>query len=108
MTSKIGVRSVVSRSLSQVSTTLHGEVVALSVSKGRYFKMTGVGAAIWDLLREPVTVGDICASLVAAYAVESEECLAGAVSFLEDLRRADLLALHDGTHSVEFGERERP
>ncbi len=92
---QISGESVVRQSAGQVSCELDGEVVALSLEGGKYYKLDEVGAAAWALLAKPIRVADLCGELRRAFAVDAGRCEADVLAFLDELRRSGLLALGD-------------
>jgi hypothetical protein len=50
------------------------EVVILDLRDGVYYSLDEVGAWIWKLLRQPVTVGGIRDDIVAKFDVEPTRC----------------------------------
>ena len=68
-----------------------GELVALDLEKGSCFGMDSIGSAIWDLAREPMTLGEIADALTARFDVEREQCLNDVAPFVGDLLAEGLL-----------------
>jgi hypothetical protein len=50
------------------------ELVILNLQDGVYYGLEDVGARIWSLLREPVTLGAIRDALVSEYDVDPARC----------------------------------
>jgi len=88
--------SVVCASDQQVSSDLAGESVLLSLETARYFGLPGVGSRIWELLRAPVRVSDICAAITSEYDVTPERCEADTLDFLRRLLEKGLLEVRGG------------
>jgi hypothetical protein len=68
-----------------------GELVALDLDKGHCFGMDNVGAAIWAIAAEPVSVGTIVDRLTSSHAVERAQCLADVLPFIGELVTEGLL-----------------
>lgn len=68
-----------------------GELVALDLESGNCFGMDRVGSAIWDIAREPVSVGQITDALTARFTVDRDQCLADIVPFIDELLAEGLL-----------------
>jgi hypothetical protein len=51
-----------------------GEVFMLSARAQSYFGLGETGSKIWNLLRQPRKVSEICDELVQAYDVEPDAC----------------------------------
>ena len=92
----ISLASIVRASDQQVSSDLAGESVLLSLETARYFGLPGVGSRIWELLRAPVRVSDICAAITSEYDVTPERCEADTLDFLRRLLEKGLLEVRGG------------
>ena len=68
-------------------------LLMMSVEKGRYFSLNGVGARVWELLERPTTEGALVECLVGEFEVSAEECALQVAGFVRELRHHDLL--HD-------------
>jgi len=90
-------RTTVVQSRDQVGTELTDEVVILHLASGVYYGLEGVGARIWSLIREPVTVEAVVANLVAEYDVEREECLRDVQELLQRLSAEGLVEIRDAS-----------
>jgi hypothetical protein len=79
----------------QVSAELEGEAVILNLADGVYYGLDGVGAFVWELLREPRTPAELCARITAEFAVDAATAEHDLHALLQDLgerrlvRRAD-------------------
>ena len=91
-TSKIALESVVSQQQGLLSNALSdSEMVLLDIDRGSYFGMESVAKRIWDALREPITVSDLCEKLLASYNVDRATCRREVLDFLIELERQGLL-----------------
>ncbi len=72
MNQEISMDSVVKVAGQQVSADLDGEAVILNLQNGLYYSLDPVGAYIWELLKEPVTVKKILDSMLEEYDVEPD------------------------------------
>jgi|SRR5215217_95141 len=79
----------------QVSTDLGGEVAILNLKKGAYYGLEDVGARIWSLLQEPITVGEIRNILVSEYEVEPDRCERDLIALLQRLADEELVEVRD-------------
>lgn len=92
----MGPDTVVVASRHQVSSDLAGETVLLSMKTARYYGLVDVGARIWSLLREPVSVAVICETIAREYDVAPERCETDVVRFLEELEAQGLVEVGGG------------
>ncbi len=66
-------------------------LLMMSVEKGQYFSLNGVGARVWELLERPTTERAVVESLVEEYEVTGEDCGRQVAKFLAALREHGLL-----------------
>ena len=79
-----------------LATEFGDEVVILSLHDGVYYGLDEVGASIWRLLREPVSIQAICDEIVGAYEVERSRCERDVRALLNDLVAKHLVRTQDG------------
>lgn len=70
---------------------IDGEIVALDLERGDCFGMDQVGAAIWQMAEQPLTIREITDRLVESHEVERAQCLADILPFVDDMIDAGLL-----------------
>jgi len=68
------------------------EIVAFSVETGAY-AFNPVGSRVWQLLANPISVGDICKALVSEYEVDLATCEREILKLLEKLEAEGMVAL---------------
>ncbi len=88
---QIDASSIVVVSANQVSTTLGEEAVILGADAGQYFGLNEVGARIWELVQQPVSVSSIRDTLCSEYDVAPEQCERDVVELLNELSRNGLV-----------------
>ncbi len=91
----IGPETLVTRSDEPVAVEVDHTVVMMSVDQGMYFGLEGVGPRIWSLLEQPRSVRQLCEALIAEFDVAPDICRREVGTFLEELRRAQLVRFHD-------------
>jgi hypothetical protein len=79
-----------------VEAELHGEAVILHLGTRQFHGLEGVGARIWQLLKQPITVAEIRDAIVREYDVTPERCEADLAALLDDLVAAGLVQVPDG------------
>lgn len=79
------------RSADLVTTEMDGDLVALSLSRGSYFGMSGIGPRLWELLEEPRDLDELVTLVCAEFAVDPVTARADIVSFLVELHENRLL-----------------
>ena len=85
--------SVVRMSEGQVWQDLNGEHVILNLRAGTYYGLDPVGSRVWNLIQQPIMVGEIKETLVREYDVEPERCERDLMALLGELTRAGLVEL---------------
>lgn len=93
--SEISCNSVVTVATDQVSCDLKGEAAILNLNDGVYYGLNEVGARIWSLLSEPITVSHIRDQLEREYDVDSGRCEKDLVELLSKLEDAGLIEVRN-------------
>ena len=93
-------QSVITQDQEPVTATVDDDVVMLSARAAAYFGLDRVGSEIWSMIEQPRRVSDICAALLASYAVEPQTCETDVLKFLNELQDHGLIKV--------VGEDERP
>ena len=81
----------------QVSSDLGGEVAILHLEAGTYYGLNVVGARIWSLIQEPISVKEIRDVLVSEYEVEPDRCETDLIAVLGKLADEGLIEVKDDT-----------
>ena len=76
-----------------MSTQLDGETVLMHVSKGEYFGLDEVGTFVWELLSQPVSVGQLCKAVESEFDVAPDLCESDILSLIERLEDEDLVEI---------------
>jgi hypothetical protein len=87
--------SLVARNEEPIAVEVDRSVVMMSLDQGMYFGLEGTGPRIWALLERPRTVQQLCDELMAAFEVDPDVCFREVCAFLEEMRRAQLVRIHD-------------
>lgn len=75
----------------QISTEIEDEMVVLQLDTGTYFGIDGVGPRVWELLQEPLTVGELEDELLNEYDISRDRLHQDVDELLCDLRDASLI-----------------
>ena len=57
-----------------LTTTVAGELMAMSVQRGTCYGFNAVATRIWELLAEPRSLDSLCEQLLREYEVEEGDC----------------------------------
>jgi hypothetical protein len=90
---RISLSSILVVAKEQVSSELAGGVIMLDLKSGVYYGLEDVGARIWGLLQEPISVSDIRDILLEEYDVSAEQCERHLLSLLEEMESRALIEI---------------
>lgn len=83
----------IQRDPDHISVPMDGEFVTMSVERGEYFGIGGVGARAWELLEQPLTVAQLCAQLTQEFEVDTATCEADLLGFAQEMFELGLIKL---------------
>ena len=83
-----------SQSPGNIVSDMDGEKVMLSVSNGKYYNLGEMGGEIWELMKEPITIQELVATLQSQYNVDQADCHANVTDFLRQLLEQGLVSIH--------------
>lgn len=78
-----------------IFTDMDGDVVAVNVERGEYYGIGGIGARVWDLLENSVTIERIVDTICDEYEVDEETCRSDMLTFVNELMEYDLIVTAD-------------
>ena len=81
----LSLSSTIRRNPDLLHATAGDDILMMSVEAGAYYGLEEVGARIWRLIADPITVQQMCACLTVEYDVASEVCEADVLGFLAHL-----------------------
>lgn len=76
---------LLTRNSELISATVDDDLVMMSLTKGEYYGISGVGARIWELLAEPTTLDSLVDTICAEYKVDPQVCRADVEEFVTRL-----------------------
>ena len=85
---------MVSASDAVLASPLGGEVVLLEPEEGIYYSLNEVGARIWEIIRDPVSVDNVCGLISREYDVDPDRCRADVLELLTELLDYGLAEAH--------------
>lgn len=91
MNRTISHSDIVSQLEDLIVSDMDGEKVMLSIYKGKYYNLGETGGAIWDLMKEPVSMQDLIDLLVKEYDVREQECSEQVLRFVDRLAAEGLV-----------------
>ncbi|MBI2566920.1 MAG: PqqD family protein [Candidatus Schekmanbacteria bacterium] len=73
------------------SAPIDDELVMISQRADAYYGLDPIGRHIWELLRAPIRVRDLCELLKQRYDVSAARCESDVLEFLDELYRVGLI-----------------
>lgn len=91
MSEFLSVHSVVVATKEGLSRPLEKEVAILNLKNSTYYGLDPVGAYVWNLIQEPMSIGDIRTALLKKYAVDEARCERELLDLLDSMWREGLI-----------------
>ena len=85
--------SRIMRSKNQASCDLAGEMAIVNFANGVYYGLDPTGARIWTLLRDALTIEEVCDTLAGVYDVERSTLESDVRAFVGDLAAQGLVEI---------------
>ena len=73
-----------------------GQTVMMSIGRGKYYVLDPIGTEIWDLLKKPRTVRELCDEALPRFDVERSRGEEDIVMFVRDLHQSCVIDLCEG------------
>ncbi|MCZ2257316.1 lasso peptide biosynthesis PqqD family chaperone [Sporosarcina sp. G11-34] len=70
---------------------MDGEKVMLSIQSGKYYNLGKLGGVIWELMKEPISIEKMVATLQSRYDVGQTECEEQVTAFLNQMLEEGLI-----------------
>lgn len=70
---------------------LDNNQVMMHLERGKYFGLNPVGKRIWDLVREPKSLGELTEVLLTEFEVTEERCQQEVLAFLDKAIECDII-----------------
>jgi hypothetical protein len=90
----ITTATTVMASRDQVFCDLAGEAAILNLRNSVYYGLDTVGARMWTLVQEPMTVGAVRDAILQEYDVTRERCERDLLDLLQKLAREGLIVIN--------------
>jgi hypothetical protein len=92
---RIDLSEVVVRSQEILASQIDGDVVMMNIDHGTYSGLDSIGSEIWDMLKSPLRVSEICDVLIQRYEVGRIQCERDVLAFLNDLASDESIKVVD-------------
>ncbi len=74
-----------------IATDMDGDTVMMSIERGEYYGIGGVGSRCWELLAEPMSVEALVKTICAEFDVDKATCQKDMQAFVDELLRLCLV-----------------
>ncbi|MDJ1181920.1 lasso peptide biosynthesis PqqD family chaperone [Roseofilum casamattae] len=81
----IALEQTIVRNEEILASVMEDEVVMMNLQTDSYYGANTVGTRIWELLEQPLTVGELCAKLQQEFDVDDETCQRDVLPFVEKI-----------------------
>ena len=93
--SSISISSIIMAEKDPVTSEMANEVAILNPKSGMYFGLDMVGARIWELIQEPMTVKDIRNKILDEYEVDVDRCEQDLFVLFREMSNNGLIEVRD-------------
>ena len=92
---KISIDSIVVVADEVVSCDLDGEAAILNIKDEIYYGLDPVGAKIWNLIQNPISINDIMKIIIEEYDVDKEQCKNDIFELVKELSDNGLVKINE-------------
>jgi len=93
----VNLSSTVVRSDTVIASEIDGEVVMMNIEHGSYSWLDAIGSEIWNMLKSPRRISEICEILMENYDVERKSCEEDVLAFLNALDSKNIITVEGCT-----------
>lgn len=86
----MAIETIIVRSDAVLSANAGDEIVLMNIENGQYYGLADTSRAIWELIKAPIRVGDLCATLAKSYDIPLAEVETTTIEFLNYLESQNL------------------
>lgn len=83
--------TLITRNPDLLASDMDGETVMMSIERGEYYGIGGVGTRVWELLAQPTSIEQLTRTICTEYEVDETSCRADLQRFVEELLRNELV-----------------
>lgn len=76
-----------------IQAEVDGGLVGLHIENGQCYGFNSTASRAWELLAEPISLGEICNKLTEEFEVEPDQCSAEIRSWISDLQKDGLVTV---------------
>ena len=90
----LNLEHTLSRNPELVHAEIDNQTMLMSLDNGEYYGMNSVGSAIWQLLEEDTSIGNLIENLTEIYGISSEQCAQEIAPFLKKLQNNKIIIIN--------------
>lgn len=90
---RIGATTVISRSPSVLTAEVNGEIVMMSIERGRYFGLNDIASDIWKRIEPPCSFATLIDGLAADYEANRASIITDVQALLDRMVEHDVVRL---------------
>lgn len=83
--SAITLSTRLSRIPELIATEMDGDLVMMSIEKGQYYGIGGIGSRVWTLLETPMSIAELARVIQQEYEIDAATCQADLLTFAQKL-----------------------
>ena len=83
--------TTLSRNADVRCTSIDKEAVLLNIAEGECYALNAVGARIWEILDQPMTVGQVCKKICDEFEIDPQSCEAALLKFTDEIIDIDIV-----------------
>lgn len=91
MNGRIDDERAIGRAEGNLASKMDGDTVMMSIANGKYYNLGQVGGRIWELIEQPLTIGEIVGTLTEEYEIDAALCELQVRTFLANLAEEGLV-----------------
>ena len=76
-----------------VAAEMDGDLVMMSIDRGEYYGVSGVGPRVWELLEEPISIDALTNKICSEFEVEEARCREDMVQFVTQMSEMGLVQM---------------
>lgn len=84
--------TILVRNSDLISTNMDGETVMMSIERGEYYGLGGIGGFLWDLLEKPISIELLIQTVCNEYEVEEAQCESDILHFVDRLLQSQTIS----------------
>jgi hypothetical protein len=85
--------SLLTRNPDLVAAGMNGDIVMMSIERGLYYGISGIGTRVWELLEQPMHVEALVQAIQAEYEVDEATCQRDLLVFARELVKHGVVTL---------------